>query len=261
MQHILLSNPSMFECHILEFLRRPESHSLISTKDKRGFTPLQLAFKILRPATIEALLSLGASLSESPADPDGYTPLHRIASLCLTRHIPLPAGYYSVRLLPQPLDFLPACKRLWNRCLDTGMDINALDGTLQGNPPLFHYLAHHANTVKHPQRWLPPDDFKSDLKCHVANFDDFLATADLQVKNKLGDGALHIVAWNETGLGGYEPRWSVKRPQKHDAEVMRFLVTEKGLDPLLEDAKGRSSLDLAAHLQREAILDLFKQKN
>ena len=226
---------------------------------------MQLALKILRPATVEVLLSLGASLSQPVFDPDGYSPLHRIASQCFTRHIPVREGEYSRRLVPRALDFLTACKKLWRRCLDVeGMDINAPDATPQGNPPLFHYLAHHANCVHHPSRFIRMGEFNVETKCHVRNFDDFFDdddTVDLRIKNKVGDGALHVVAWNETGLDGGKLDYSSKRPQNHDANVMQFLVSKKGLDPLVEDAKGRSSLDLAAQLRRQRLLEVFKPKN
>jgi hypothetical protein len=239
---------------------------LVLAKDSRGFTCLQLAFKILRPATIEVLLSLGASLTQPPLfDPDGYSPLHRIASQCFTRHIPVDKGLDSCRLVPRSPDFLASCKKLWRQCLDVeGLNINAPDATPQGNPPLLHYLSHHADCVHHPSRYTSSVDFKFETTCHVDNFDDFFGDesgADLRIKNNIGDGALHIVAWNETGLDGETLYFSQRRSESHDANVMRFLVTKKGLDPLVEDAKGRSSLDLAAQLRREKILEVFRPKN
>ncbi len=141
------------------------------------------------------------------------------------------------------------------------MDINALDDTEDGNPPLFHYLSHHASTVHSPLGFSRSVDFEYDNGCHVANMDDLFATADLKIKNRLGDGALHIVAINGRTLGRRATNYIKYRPNRHDAEVFRFLVSEKGLDPLMEDAKGRSSLDLAVEGRREAILEIFKQKN
>lgn len=186
------------------------------------------------------------------------------------RHVPQQNNWQNAcRLIPRPKDFLAQCKKLWHLCLDAGMDINAPDATLRGNPPLFHYLAHHAITVRQPYSFTSAK-FLSETECHVRSFDDFFRSdgtkkdgpfVNLHVKNNAGDGALHIVTWNEVDLDGEKLDYGSRRSQKHDAEVMRFLVTRKGLDPFMEDAKGRSSLDLAAHLGRQGILDVFKQRN
>jgi ankyrin repeat protein len=135
------------------------------------------------------------------------------------------------------------------------------DETPQHNPPLLHYLDHHPQSVSTMGQFAFSSKSKGIETCHVDHFDDFFATADLKVKNGLGNGALHIVAANDRSLDGEEIDDFPKRPDGHDAEVMRFLVGEKGLDPLLEDAKGRSSLDLAAALGRGAILNVFKPQN
>lgn len=56
-----------------------------------------------------------------------------------------------------------------------------------------------------------------------------------------------------------EESWCHGRLDEHDAEVFRFFVMQKGLDPLAKDAKGRSSPDVAAVGKRGAILKLFQQ--
>ena len=218
---------------------------------------MQLAFRILRPRTIELLLSLGAAFGDSLCDPDGLAPLHRIAGQCLTRRIPIPAQsttrMWIVRFTPQPDDFLDSCKKMWRRFTAEGMDVNAADGTAAGNPPLFHYLAHHAETVGRRR----PFEFKLDTGCHVASFEDFFGAADLAVRNTFGDTALHVVSRNampdHTALD-----FHARRPDEHDAVVFRFLIKEKGLDPLVEDGKGRSALDIAQGERRTAIMKLFQ---
>jgi hypothetical protein len=77
----------------------------------------------------------------------------------------------------------------------------------------------------------------------------------------VGDTALHVLARNKQ-LGGGEYAGDGGRPDDHDTAVFAFLVREKGLDPLVEDARGRSSLDVAAEpsCKRQAILDVFKER-
>ena len=240
----------MKERHILDFLSRPENHALILQKNGKGFTPLHHALRTLRPRCVEALLNLGADILEP--DPEGFTALHHVAGQCLLKYIDSPSETYLDDLIKQAESYLDSCKQLWQQCLDAGLPINGPDGTVHGNPPLFHYLAHHAG----PER----KDSTSHLKCHVDNFSSFFANADLTVRNKMGDTALHCVA-RKTKADGTKLCYAKCRPDRHDAEVFRFLVGEKGLDPLLEDAKGRSSLDVAAEGGRKEILEVFQQRN
>lgn len=259
----------MPEHHILAFLDRPEGRALVAAPDHFGFTPVQLALRILRPATLDVLLSLtGAGLASLKLDPDGFGPLHRIAGQCLLRRVPLtlpgshaPRPTPAVAPPPQPADFLAACQRLWRDCLAAGMHVDAVDDTKARNPPLFHFLAHHPRQLNWGWSW-GEEDADQDSHCHVTSFDYFFVSADLAARNAAGDTALHVLA---RGTGLYAGHGASRqknrqrpRPDAHDARVFDFLVTVKGLDPLREDARGRSALDIAAEGRRNAILDLFR---
>lgn len=76
-------------------------------------------------------------------------------------------------------------------------------------------------------------------RCHVDNFELFFGDAHVFAKNDALETALHIVA--------QRPKKSYYSAiaQSHDATLFKFLVS-KGLDPLAEHARWRSSLDVAA---------------
>lgn len=94
---------------------------------------------------------------------------------------------------------------------------------------------------------------------HLSLFDALFGSADLHIGNKVGDSALHVLARNQT-IDGRELRVGQGRPDGHDAAVFRFLVQRKGLNPLVEDATGRTALDVAAAEGREAILEVLRSE-
>jgi ankyrin repeat protein len=122
--------------------------------------------------------------------------------------------------------------------LNLGGDINARDN--EGSPPLFFYLR-KCNTVDcNTVDYSTADSLK--------NFEVLLGNADVQVRNNDGETALHVIARKEKGY------------IESDRELFRFMVA-KGLDPLAEDGKGRSSLDVAAACGKNRILDLFQYES
>jgi ankyrin repeat protein len=119
------------------------------------------------------------------------------------------------------------CLSLWSKFLALGGDINVRDNS--GAPPLFTYLS-----------YCYTEDFAS-------TYEKLLAEADVHARNNDGETALHIIAKKE-GEG------------VTDRKLFEFMVA-KGLDPLVEDAKGRSSLDVAAVCGKKEILDLFQYQS
>ena len=192
---------------------------------------------------VETAAPAAVALPTTP-DPDGFNPLHHIARCCLTHHV---AGTHDRRRrILNPPGFLDACLSLWRLALAAGLDINGPDLTDAADPPLFHYLRHHDALTAHftTKRRL------GDYTCHVDHFDAFLGGADVAVRNAHGEGAGHVVAGREV----WEAR---KLLDEHDAGLLRFLVVEKGLDILAEDAVGRTALDVAAEAGRRPVAEAF----
>ena len=63
--------------------------------------------------------------------------------------------------------------------------------------------------------------------------------------------ALHVIARRE--------KLSYGAIEGHDARLFEMMV-QNGLDPLAEDGRGRTSLDVAAACENKDILDLFRYK-
>ena len=232
--HHLFDNPDAEGEQILVFLKHPVSQKLFKQKDKKGFTPLHCALRLFRPAVCEALMEMGADLLEP--DPNGSTALHHIASQSLQYHAP----HRRSRVLEQHKpEFYEGCEQLWKKFLDLGGDINARDN--EGSPPLFSFLA---SPTKNDYRNQNPDHC-----CHSENFDKYFADADLVALNADGETALHIIARREKTSN-----------VNHERKLFEFMVG-KGLDPLIEDRKGRSSLDIAAAYDHKEILDLFQYRS
>jgi ankyrin repeat protein len=235
--HCLLDTPEIEDETIVEFLSHDAAKTLIRQRDGNGFTPLHCALRILRPTVVEALLSMGEDLLS--ADPTGATALHRIAEQCLYVNRELTHRSWGNDHEPE---FYTGIQALWKKYLALGGSVNVRDN--KGSPPLFYYLASS-------QR----DDYKApeDSCCHVENFatyfsDDIVEDLDVHAKNKNGENALHIIARREKNKS--------TKP-KHDKHLYELFVS-KGLNPLEEDGKGRSSLDVAAACEQTAILELFQ---
>jgi len=235
--HHLLDNPDMEDDGIIQFLAHGAAKALLHQKDGKGFTPLNCALRYLRPAVVEVLLTMGADLS-SP-DPTGATALHHIAAQCLrvrplSQRITYPCehrpGYYTGLLA------------LWKKFLALGGSINVRDN--KGEPPLFYYLKSGQRDV-----YNAPED----SCCHLENFATYFSgevskDLDFYARNKNGENALHIIARREKNRA--------TKP-KHDKELYHFFVG-KGLNPLEEDERERSSLDIAAACEQKGILELFQ---
>jgi len=235
--HCLLDTPEIEDETIVQFLSHDVAKILIRQKDGNGFTPLHCALRILRPTVVETLLSMGEDLLHP--DPTGATALHRIAEQCLFVTRELTQRSWGNDHKPE---FYTRIQALWKKYLTLGGSINVRDN--KGSPPLFYYLASS-------QR----GDYKTpeDSCCHAENFATYFSEEvtggfDVHAKNHDGENALHIIARREKN--------NLTKP-KHDKHLYELFVS-KGLNPLEEDGKGRSSLDVAAACEQTSILELFQ---
>ena len=240
--HHLLDNADIEQDTIVEFLEHPVCKELLHPKDDKGFSPLHCALRTLRPVLCEALLTMGADLLEP--DPIGATALHYIASQCLQFRRPRRLSYDYER------EYDPAyhqgCLRLWQKYLDLGGDINVRGPS--DSPPLFHYLS--AAVFDGQDCSIGPQE-KLERHCHVEHYAELFADADVHARNADGESALHVVARRE---GTYHTT------KEHERKLFEFMVA-KGLDPLAEDARGRSSLDVAAACEKKEILELYQYRS
>jgi hypothetical protein len=92
--------------------------------------------------------------------------------------------------------------------------------------------------------------------CHVENFAEFFngkgEAVDFHARNADGEMALHVVARREKNFF---------TKAGHDKALFELFAVGKGLDPLVEDGSGRSSLDVAAACGKEEILELFQYQS
>lgn len=234
--HHILENSDMEDEVILQFLDRDEVRPILFTKDNEGYSPLHNALRVLRPEAVKRLLSKGANL----LDPDHYgrTALHYIADQCLKKdrerrnQCGLP--------IDQPHDFFDQCLSLWNSFRASGGDINAQDK--DGTPPLFVYLSCRART----------NDRSETKCCHLELMRSLFPNdsgVDLHAVNNEGETALHVVAQRKKGYF---------TSQDHDSKLFEMLM-KIGLDPLKEDKKGRSALDVASACGNEEIVRLLSR--
>ncbi|KAI1505116.1 hypothetical protein F5X99DRAFT_431268 [Biscogniauxia marginata] len=142
--------------------------------------------------------------------------------------------------------YLSRVLTLWRRFISLGGSINARDR--KGNPPLFSYLASSGPRL--------PSQFRQGngkrICYHLEYFDIFFKAygADLTLRNNTGQTALHIVA----GRTGQE---EVDRQEEYDVALFSFLL-HRGLDPLVKDIDGKTSIDVAKKLGKNGIIRLVE---
>ena len=242
--HYLLGNDNFATDLTLLFLERAEVQLLLLRRDNNGFSPFHIALRHFRIKACDFLLTNGADLFDR--DRHGRTSLHYLANgLDKDRDGDniMRSVLQSMKLEEEPFEFPTACLNLWQRYLDAGGDINTKDN--DGNPPLFIYLA---SPVKN--RW----GQATDDSCHLKAFPTLFSTADVFARNLEGETALHVVAKRQPMALPKPPEMG----EEHDAKLFKFLMS-KGLDPLSEDEKGRSALDVAAACGKTGIMELFRK--
>ena len=235
--HHLLDNPMMADDLIVDFINRDEAFPILLKKDAMGLSPLHYALRTLRPPVCELLVSKGADLLESM--PDGRNPLHSIAGQCLaTRREQRSETGFGKDL---GKDYFETCLTLWKRCVSSGVSVNGADEN--GNTPLHVFLASEEKEMRGAFRQV----------CHLAHWDKLFPAdsgVDVFAVNNEGETALHVVARRQR---------SCYSGPNHDKMLFEALM-RKGLDPLREDRKGRSALDVASACGRTDIVQIMKRK-
>ncbi|KAF4954253.1 hypothetical protein FSARC_12190 [Fusarium sarcochroum] len=235
--HHLLDNPGLPDEVLVQFIDRPEVTPTLFLKDKKGYSPLHYALRLLRPGVCEILISKGADLFEP--DPKGRTALHCIAEQCIRARRKRRCPH---RLkIKQAEEFFQQGVHLWQRYLAQGGSINSVDK--EGNTPLHAYLSSEDRT-----------DSRSEIgNCHIDHYDKLFpedSDVDVLAVNHAGETALHMIAGKE---GLFSPE------EGHDKNLF-VMMMDKGVDPLREDVKGRSALDVASACEKHDIVGLLGRK-
>ncbi|KAL6411649.1 Ankyrin-3 [Ilyonectria robusta] len=235
--HHLLDNPGMPDDVLVQFIHRKEVAPTLFMRDHNGFLPFHYALRILRPEICDLLLSKGASLLEP--DPNGLTALHYVAKQCFATHRSRrSSGHLQIDL---PKDYFDRCLALWRRFLAEGGSINVADKL--GNTPLLTYLSS-------PGR---QDRAKDPLIYHLEDYEKLFppdSGADIFAVNTQGETALHVITRRESNYytkPGYD-------------KALFEAMLGKGLDPLQEDKKGRSALDVASACEKDDIVGVLGRK-
>ncbi|KAJ5208065.1 hypothetical protein N7449_002444 [Penicillium cf. viridicatum] len=172
---------------------------------------------------IDDLLELGADPLQP--DPNGNTALHHLA------------------------EHLNKSQAHFKRFLEAGVDINSRNN--QGDTPLFKYIE---NGVVAPGSYWDDGSYEKEDELTEAIFDLFdKAGADFFAQNNAGSTLLHLLASKKVS------DWRAAK-SSHNV-VRRFqILMDRGLDPLAEDARQRTSLDVAAVCGSDHIMKLFARK-
>ncbi|UPK95217.1 hypothetical protein LCI18_006152 [Fusarium solani-melongenae] len=235
--HHLLNNAAMPDEIVINFINREEVAPTLWLEDNDGFTPFHRALRTLRPSVCSLFLDKGASASEP--DPEGLTPLHHIATQCLKIKRELRNSSSHEEL---PSDYFDQCLSLWQNIIAKGGSINAIDNT--GNTPLHMYLST-------PER--SSNSHRDPGVCHVDHFDKLFpldSEVDVSAVNNAGETGLHIITLRK------KPRFG---KQGHDKPLFEVLLG-RGVDPLKEDAKGRTALDIASACGNDEIVGVLRRK-
>jgi len=247
--HHLLDNPEMEEDAIVQFLTHDSAKAMLYQKDAKGFTPLNCALRFLRPAAVETMIAMGVDLLAP--DPTGATALHRIAAQFLRIEAPMREQSWGRKHRPE---YYTGAFALWKKFLSLGGSINVRDN--KGAPPLFYFLS----SAERDEYGAP-----EDCCCHLTYFaqyfpEDVVKDLDFTAKNENGENALHVIARRDKSGKVFKKKAFGEdhdHVPTHDKELYQFFV-RKGLNPLEEDGKGRSSLDVAAAYEQKGILELFQ---
>jgi len=237
--HHLLINEHPFDDTIIQFINLEAVHPTLLVKDNDGFTPLHHALRFLRPAICELLVSKGADLLE--ADPNGLTALHHIANQIHRTTRPSP----SVLDKDLPADYPDQCLALWQSFIAQGGSINAPEK--DGNTPLHVYLL---SGDRKPTSGYDPEE--EPIPCHLTLYDKLFPSdsgVDVFAVNDEGETMLHVTARRTV---------SYYTQEAHDKKLF-FALVAMGLDPLKEDAKGRSALDVASACGKDDVVAALRR--
>lgn len=198
--------------------------SLIHQTDDANETALHHALRDKRHDLVQFLLNNGAN----PLQPDknGDTALHHLVTF-----------YHELR------------KDLFERFIKAGVDINARNK--RGETPLFNFLKQNNG-----------DSYRSveDQTSKGTDFAYFLKSgADVFARSNDGSTLLHVIAGIRLELlPALQYRYN---PGGGHVGMRRFKrLMDMGLDPMAEDKRQRTSVDVAAACENELILKLFKRQ-
>ncbi|KAH6887045.1 ankyrin repeat-containing domain protein, partial [Thelonectria olida] len=234
--HHLLDNPRVPDEVVAQFINREEVAPTLSTRSKDGFLPFHCALRTLRPGICDLLISKGASLFEP--DPNGLTTLHHIATQWYQLSRPTTVGDDVRMEFELPGEYFDGCLGLWQRFLAEGGSVNAADN--DGNTPLHEYLLSRDKLKRRGDSGV----------CHLDHYEKFFppsSDVDVFAANHAGDTALHVIARRDKAHN---------RDSEHDKALFRAMM-DKGLDPLKEDARGRSALDVASACDKDDIVGML----
>ncbi|KAJ5432500.1 uncharacterized protein N7458_011656 [Penicillium daleae] len=197
--------------------------SLINQTDHANETALHYALHDKRLDLVELLLDNGAD----PLQPDknGDTALHHLANY---RH--------------------ESVKALFERLLSAGVDINVRNKI--GETPIFNLLKQNNEGLY---------GSAEDQTYKGTFFEFFLKSgADLFARRNDGSTLLHLLAGIKLELRHVFQSY---HPGSERVGVGRFKrLMDMGLDPMAEDERQRTSIDVAAACENELILRLFKRE-
>ncbi|CAG8901730.1 unnamed protein product [Penicillium egyptiacum] len=202
-----------------------ESPGLLNQPNQKGETFFHRTLISEDFDLIDDLLEMGADPLQP--DPNGNTALHRLAR--------------NLKEDKSQADF--------KRFLKAGVDINSRNN--KGDTPLFKYIEHGVVTPTFPSDY-GYDEKEDDLTESVFDLFD-KGGADFFARNNAGSTLLHLLA-SKKAYHGY-------RAKSPDNVVRRFkILMNRGLDPMTEDSRQRTSLDIAAAWGSEHIMKLFARK-
>ncbi|KAJ5693978.1 hypothetical protein N7536_004390 [Penicillium majusculum] len=196
---------------------------LLNQPNKNGETFFHRILILKYFDLIDDLLELGAN----PLQPDlnGNTALHHLA-----KHLDKSQAHFK-------------------RFLKAGVDINSRNN--QGDTPLFKYIESY---VVAPRSYQDDGSYEKEDNLTEAMFNFFdEAGAGFFAQNNAGSSLLHLLASKKV---------SRQFPAKSSHNVVRRfqILMDRGLDPLAEDARQRTSLDVAAVCGSDHIMKLFARK-
>lgn len=207
------------------FLRIPGNKSLVRQKDYSGFSPLHRALQRNKPWTCFDFIRHGADLLEP--DPHGNSALHLLCAHSFGCH----ENYWLMTIF-----------------LMIGGQVDARND--RGQTALHVFLANI------------DDDDGTLIDLFAAGTCDAFGLltswgADVNATDNDGNTALHVVAAKESD----SPSFSMRKPgEKININASLFRrVAKLGGNPLKEDKKGRTALDIAAAMGNEGILKLYRR--
>ena len=195
-----------------------------------GRTPLHAAFDSGQIGAALVLLKLGAD--PHLADLQGNTSLHLL--LRCKWDVDSAGQVYTGEAAPaEALAYLVSTARV---------DVNARNA--KGETPLFAFFGRGAMSSHVPHRFSEEEEEDDYHPGDAAVWKLFESVGmDFKALNKQGESLLHTIAHKVSASG---------------VEEFKFLL-EKGLDPLAEDDRQRTPLDIAAGVGAKGILGLFQR--